>query len=147
MTRCLLPVSCGNVHGQHPTPIICKETAAVLPFHVLSSHPPPGRCNMIFPQRRWDASWSRPCPAELSLGAALTMPSSANRAGSLMPGAQGPSSQPAPAHHEPTGKASSAKIRTVSFCSQFFKEFLFLMYWERDTKGTKERKRKEEGWS
>ena len=138
----LLPASCGDDHGKHPTPIICKETAAVLPLHVVSSHPPPGKCNMIFPQSRWDASWRRPCLAEFLLGSAMTEPGSANKAGSPVPGTQA-TTEPdllMPCH-APTNKAFSAKIRTI------LREFPSPYIWrerEKSSKGEKTRRKREE---
>lgn len=38
---CLLPASYGDNHGKHPTPTICKETAAVLPLLMWFPHTHP----------------------------------------------------------------------------------------------------------
>lgn len=134
---CFLPASYGDDHGKHPTPIICKEAAALLPLHVASSHPPPGKCNMIFLQSRWDASWHSPCLPEVPLGSAMIQPGSTNKAGSPVPGTQQPLSLPC---HALTNKACNAKIRTI------LRELPSPYAWkEREKEQRKKKKRKKEG--
>lgn len=108
--------------------------------HVVSSHPPPGKRNMIFPQSRWDASWHRPCLAESPPppSSALTEPGSANKAGSPVPGTQQPLSPPCPcpAMYQPT------KPR-VPRSEQFLESCLLHIFGEREKR--REDREKERG--
>ena len=135
------PASCGNVHGKHPPPILCKEAAAVLPFHVVSSHPPAGKCGVIFPRSRRAASWSCPRLAECSPSTVLAAPCRADEAGAPAPTPSSHCASPARACFIPTTKASSAKTGTTSFCPQFWDCYLLHIFGERQRQEEQRRDR------
>ena len=140
------PASCGNVHGKHPPPILCKEAVAVLPFHVVSSHPPPGKCDVIFPRSRRAASWSCPRLAECSPSAVLAAPCRADKAGAPAPThvATVPA-PPVPASYQPP-KRPVPRLELLPFApsSETVTSFTYLER-DRGKKSKGETEGKEEG--
>lgn len=112
-----------------------------MPFHVVSSHPPPGKCDVIFPRSRRAASWRCSCPAECSPSAVLAAPCRADEAGAPAPTPSSHCASPACACFIPTDKASSAKTRTASFCPQFLDCCLLHIFGERQRQKEQRRDR------